>query len=112
MSRRKGITAEREVAKWLKAHGFPHADRRGSGFEASDIIGTPGISWEIKNQAAVRLREWFAQMVDQRDADGAEVGVLIIKREGYVDPGDWYAVVTLADLAAMLEVFQLHDEDC
>jgi len=102
-AQRKGASAEREVASFLRDNGLPHADRRGSGFTASDIIGTPGVSWEIKDQDAIRLREWFAQTEEQQTEDGAQLGVLIIKRKGKTNPGDWYAVVTLADLCDLLE---------
>ncbi len=101
-SRRKGKDSENAVARWLQANGWPHAERRGPGFEASDLIGVGPISIEIKNQKAIRLNDWFTQMLEQQAEDRAEHGLLIIKRAGHVNPGDWYCVTTLNQQAGLL----------
>lgn len=102
MARRKGAQAERDVINWLQTVGFPHAERRGSGFEASDVIGIPGLTIEIKNQARLNLGDWVDQLTKEMAADGNTTGVVIHKRIGRVNPGDWYATMPASVIAALL----------
>lgn len=102
MARRKGATAERDVVKWLNSNGFPNAERRGAGFEASDIIGTPGVTWEIKNQAKMDLAGWVDQLTTEIDADNNLVGACVHKRRGQTNVGDWYATMPMRVLAGLL----------
>lgn len=101
-SRRKGATAERDVTAWLRANGWPWAERRAGGTPGPDITGCPGIAWEIKNAARLELAAWVDQAEAQRATSGADVGPVVIKRKGTTDPGRWYAVLPLADLAHLL----------
>lgn len=101
-NRRKGHTTEAAVAAYLREHGWPHAERRGGGFGGSDIVGTPGITWEVKNQAGLRLGEWVDQMTGAQDDASDRHGVLIVKRKGTTDPGEWFAVMQLDGLLDLL----------
>jgi hypothetical protein len=101
-NRRKGNAAELAAAKHLAANGFPHAERRGGGFGGSDIVGTPGITWEIKNQAGIRLGEWMDQANDARVDAGDVHAVLVVKRRGTANPGEWFAVMELDGLLRLL----------
>ncbi len=100
--RRKGATQELAVAKYLAANGLPHAERRGGGFGGSDIVGTPGITWEVKAQAGARLATWADQTEAARAAAGDTYGVLIAKRAGTTDVGRWFAVLPMAQFMALL----------
>lgn len=91
MSRRKGAVAERAVVAWLQANGAPHAERRGAGFEAADIIGLPGVTFEVKNRAKLALPEWMRQLDKEMEADRSDVGVVIHKRPGQTYVGNWWA---------------------
>lgn len=102
MSRRKGAVAERDVVAWLNANGFPNAERRGAGFEASDIIGIPGVTLEIKNQAKLELAKWVDQLTDEMIADDNDIGAVVAKRRGQTDVGRWYAVMPVEVLARLL----------
>lgn len=102
MARRKGAVAERAVIAWLNNNGFPHAERRGAGFEASDIIGIPGVTLEVKNQKTMNLAAWVNQLVDEMQADGNLRGAVIHKRRGHTDVGDWYATMPAWVFAALL----------
>jgi hypothetical protein len=100
--RRKGHAAEAAVAQYLAANGFSHAERRGGGFGGSDIVGTPGISWEVKAQAGARLATWADQTEAARAAAGDVYGILIAKRAGTTDVGRWLAVLPMAQFMALL----------
>lgn len=101
-SRRKGAAAELALVRHLQAHGFPHAERRGGGFGGSDVIGTPGITWESKNVAGLKLGTWVDQTEAARIASGDTYGVLVVKRAGTTDVGRWHAVMPLDQLLALL----------
>ncbi len=100
--RRKGIDNELAAAKYLQAHGFPHAERRGGGFGGSDIVGTPGLTFEVKAQAGARLATWVDQTQEARAKAGDTYGVLIAKRAGTTDVGRWHAVLPMAQFMALL----------
>lgn len=113
-NRRKGANTDRAVVTWLRANGWPHAERAvrtaytANGRTApdpGDITGTPGIVWQVTDradldQAAVLARR-MSETETQRTAAGAHVGVLVQKRRGCADPAGWFAwlpVFTLMDL--------------
>lgn len=110
MSRRKGAKAENEVVKWLQTNGHPHAERRGAGFEAADIIGIPGVTIEVKNQAKMELAGWVDQLVDEMDADDNRIGVVVHKRRGRTDVGGWYATLPVHVFVRLLAEAGYGDE--
>lgn len=101
-NRRKGATNELAVARWLQTHGHPHAERRGGGFGGSDIVGTPGLTWEVKAQAGQSLGTWVDQADKARAAAGDRYSIVIAKRRGTTDVGRWHAVLPVEQLARLL----------
>lgn len=90
----KGSGAERAVVAWLKKW-FPYADRRlaGATLDKGDVSGIPGVTIEVKNQAAMKLSEWVAELEVEMKNDGAWTGVVIHKKKGKTDVGQWYATM-------------------
>lgn len=88
-SRDKGARAERAVARYGRERGVP-LERNKIGVAKADLVGTPGLSWEVKDQAQMSLGSWVDQMVDQMVDAGDEMGVLVHKRRGHADVGDWF----------------------
>jgi hypothetical protein len=118
----RGKESERLAAAGLRELGFPHAERvvrtgyRVAGRElpdAGDIDGTPGVVWQVKaytdrragrsSTAAAELAvpEWLAQTEAQRRQAGADVGVLIVRRDRALAPR-WWAFVDAGVLAGLL----------
>lgn len=109
-----GKDTEQRVARWLREHGFPHAERTvRTGYRVlgralsdfGDIDGTPGLSWQIKSlrpadRAERAVPEWLTETEAQRRATGADLGVLIVRRWGTTDVGRWWAFLRLDVLAA------------
>jgi hypothetical protein len=86
------------VCKWLRANGFPHAERAiRSGITAADrvvadvgdITGTPGIVWQVKDVARSSIPTWLMETGDQRLAARADAGVLVYRARGVGDVGAW-----------------------
>ena len=92
-AKRKGSAAERAVVEWLKANGYPYADRRlaGATLDKGDISGLPGVTIEIKNHAKLDLAGWTAELEIEMKNDGAWTGTVLHKRKGKGDVGEWYA---------------------
>jgi len=112
MSRPKaiGTAAETAVVRCLNANGWPHAERRAlrGRDDAGDITGTPGICWELKaGDAAHRASDtlidgWMRDTELERGNAGADLGVLVLRRKGKGDPGDWWAYMWATDFAALV----------
>ena len=98
-----GTAGESAVAKYLKAHGWPYAERRSlnGALDRGDIAGTPGIVWEIKAGAAAmnasdaQIDAWLRETETERLNDGADIGILVTKRRGVsgTRAGEWWAVL-------------------
>ena len=103
-SKRKGSQAERDVVAWLKANGYKYADRRlaGATLDKGDISGVLGVTIEIKNHARLDLAGWLAELEVEMKNDNAWTGVVIHKRKGKGDVGEWYATLPVKVWLALL----------
>ena len=100
----KGDAFEREVVAFLRAHGFPYAERSfgaGRRDDQGDVLGLPGVVVQVKNHKRHALSEWVEQAEEQRTRARASVGVVVAKRRGK-PVGDAYVVITLAAFVDML----------
>ena len=103
-AKRKGSQAERDVVAYLKANGYPYADRRvaGATLDKGDISGVLGVTIEIKNHARLDLAGWLAELEIEMKNDNAWTGVVIHKRKGKGDVGEWYATLPVKVWLALL----------
>src|SRR5690606_15879618 len=98
-----GTRAETAVAKYLRANGFEHAERRAlrGAADAGDITGTPGICWEVKARkrpiSDTDVAAWLAETETEAAAADAEIGVLVVRRPGVGEAhaGRWWAYMRL-----------------
>lgn len=113
-NRDKGARAERALVTWLRAHGWPHAERAiATGHRSSvrerqdlgDITGTPGIAWQVTDRGDLDQPAVFARRLAdtnaQRDAGRFDYGVLVQRRRGVADPARWWVWLHLGDLVAL-----------
>jgi hypothetical protein len=100
----KGSAAERDLVTFLRTAGFPHAERRlaGAAQDRGDIAGVPGVVLEVKNHASLNLAGWVDEAVAEQANDGADYGIVVHKRRGKGNAGDWYATCTVAQMARLL----------
>jgi Holliday junction resolvase len=101
----KGSQFERDVAKYLRANGFPEADRRyGAGvrYDKGDLVGVPGFVIECKNQAKINLAEFVAEAIAEAANAGVEFGVAVVKRRQR-PVSESYVVMTLEQFAVIAE---------
>lgn len=96
-SKRKGSQAERDVVQHLVQHGWKYAERRLAGdiHDKGDVSGVRGVCIEIKNHAKMDLAGWLQELLVEIVNAKADTGVVIHKRKGKSDVGQWYATMTV-----------------
>lgn len=96
-SKQKGTAAETAVVNWLREHGHPYAERRtlSGSQDRGDISGIPGLCVEVKNCARWEAAQWVTEATIEAANAGVPVGVVVAKKKGTTNPGDWYVVTTL-----------------
>lgn len=97
----KGDRAERAARDWYRANGWHGAERTRAGYQrdAGDLhlLGDLLAVASVKDCQTVRWRAWLADLADQKLTALAAVAWLVVKRPGMGDPGEWLAVMTVAD---------------
>lgn len=96
-SKQKGTAAETAVVNWLKEQGREHVERRslsGSN-DRGDIAGIPVVVIEVKNHATMKLSEWLRELEVEIKNDNADTGVVIHKKKGTTNVGEWYATMSV-----------------
>ena len=80
-SRRKGAVGEREIAKYLREHGFTEA-RRGQQFnggaDSPDVVGLTGFHIEVKRVERLDLNAAMEQSI--RDSAPNEKPIVVHRR--------------------------------
>jgi hypothetical protein len=109
-NRRQGHDAERDFARYLR-YWWPEARRNvNTGWRSStsdspdrgDILGTPGITWQVKHVKQLDIARALAETTEQTIAAGNDLGVLVRRRDGHAHPGDWWAWLYAVDLARLI----------
>ena len=84
-SKAKGTAHESAVVAFLRAHGFPHAERRAlsGNVDKGDITGI-GPRWVIECKAVreITLAAFMDETETERVNAGADYGVAVVKRRG------------------------------
>jgi hypothetical protein len=108
-----GTTAETAVVRYLRANGFPQAERRAlaGALDLGDIVGVPGAVIEVKGGKAAEVASdsqvtaWMAETELERRNARAEVGLLVRKRKavGASNAGQWHAHLDTHTVAALTD---------
>lgn len=98
-----GTAAESAVVRFLRANGFPNAERRAlrGTYDCGDVTGIPGVVIEVKGGKAAKtasdglVAEWLAETEVERVNARADIGILVIARAGIgpANAGRWWAVL-------------------
>jgi hypothetical protein len=112
--RKKGTAAESALVAWLRGHGHPDA-RRNAPNGSRDVGDIGGIETpcttspcfiahdvvvvEVKSvrDLARGINEGLAELEVEKYNAGTGHGVLVVKRVGKGDPGEWLAIRRVAD---------------
>lgn len=80
---------------------WPFAEPVGAGRTGSDILGTPGLDWEVKARRGANIPALMRQL-EQRSKDGVlGVGVMRLDGMGPATVGRWPVILTLDDFLAL-----------
>lgn len=103
-SRQKGTRAETAVVDYLKASGFPYAERRAlhGNTDKGDIAGIPGVVIEVKNCETTALAAWVDEARTEAANAGCDVFMVVHKRRRKSDPGEWYVTLPLSVAAELI----------
>ncbi|NBT79096.1 MAG: hypothetical protein EBT04_11705 [Betaproteobacteria bacterium] len=104
--RAKGTAAETAVVNYLKANGFPDADRsplRGV-LDKGDVTGIRNVVIEIKNHRTYAIPAWLRELEVEATNAQASKAFLVVKPNGVGASrvGDWWAVLPLWRMAELL----------
>ena len=90
-SRAKGAAGERELAAFLRDHGYEA--KRGQQFrggsDSPDVVGLPGFHIEVKRVEKGALYDWLDQAA--HDAEGKSVPLVCHRK----NRRDWVAILPL-----------------
>jgi hypothetical protein len=97
-SKIKGSSFEREIVTYLRASGYPGAERTRAGWvdDRGDIDGVVGVTFECKNRKAMDLSGWVNELIVEMQHANNSVGAVIHKRRGITDAGSYYATLPLS----------------
>lgn len=92
-SKKKGTAAETALVAYLNDLGYT-AERRAAGgmFDKGDIVvkELPHVVFEVKAVARIELASYIDELRAEMLNAGATAGVLVVKRRGKSNPGEWY----------------------
>lgn len=121
--KQRGTAAETAVVRWCQANGFPWSERLTltGAHDRGDISLIPGhaVIVEVKAHAtaatgqptAGQLAAWMAETETERSNAGADIGVLVVKRKGTTDVGQWWAYITAGAFAGLVGAPAAHFPD-
>lgn len=92
----KGTREESGLVTWLRANGFPYADRvplSGKHDRGDVTIGPGSPVIEVKNQKRHSLGEWLDEAHAETVNARAPFGVVWFHRRGKGSPGDAYVLM-------------------
>jgi hypothetical protein len=101
---RRGKEAERAIVRWARDNGYPHAERvirtgyrtaARQSADTGDVTLCPAVIVQAKTYTdAGRMEraipQWMADTEAQRIAAGAEYALLVVRRNGCADVGEWW----------------------
>lgn len=102
----RGTKHETNVVNYLRANGFPHAERRtlSGAKDRGDINAAADLVIECKSQARHSLAEW----VDEANAEGvnagADIALVWAHRRGKGSAGDGYVILDGATATRLLRL--------
>lgn len=99
--RARGNRAERDVAAFLREHGFDAmTSRAAQGWQGgSDIFTSLPLAIEVKDHGRLDLSGWWRQAQDNA---GDDIPVVWHKRRGFASPAKWWVTMDGESLMRLL----------
>jgi len=109
VSRTRGVALQREFAAYLAREGWVGAESAGSGRQGRDILGTPGVAWEVKTAGAANLRPaaWIAQAARNSGIGDYSAVAWFPPGVAMGSPGKVVAMMPLTHLVTLMKMAQV-----
>lgn len=101
--RQRGFQTEEILAEYLRPY-FPGAETPTRGARGNDILGIPGVVFEVKATHECRLTEWMTKARSNcKTPDDIPVAVWRRDGDGPANVGHWPVVIDVATLAWLMK---------
>lgn len=98
--RSRGMRTQLVAARYLAERIWPHAESTGSGRPGADILGTPGVSIEVKARRDLAPLEWIKQA---EKYPGLPLVIFRPDGLGEASVGKWPVLLRLDDAITLLQ---------
>jgi hypothetical protein len=101
-AKQNGTEAETRVAEFLRPY-FPEIRRLAPAgiADTGDLGGIVGLTVQVKAQHQLKLAAWVDQAATQAQRAGTDHYVVVHRRWGKGNPGQWYVTMPLANFAPL-----------
>ncbi|MGH3381343.1 MAG: hypothetical protein ACRDP6_42090 [Actinoallomurus sp.] len=99
--KRRGAETQRLTAAAWRGDGWPFCEDAGAGRNGKDLLGTPGLSVEIKARRDFSPLAWMKQAAGE---DGIPIVVMRPDGAGPASVDNWPAFIRHADLRRLLRL--------
>jgi hypothetical protein len=106
----KGRNAETAVVEYMRANGWPIAERRrlAGVADMGDVAGVHGVVLEVKAEKRIVLASYMDELAAEimnaeRTYGYPHIGAAVVKRRGTLNAGEWYAVLPFREYLALLK---------
>jgi len=97
----RGYRTQKVFADYIRPT-FPYAEPTGAGRQGSDVLGTPGIHWELKARTGFQPAAALKQVNEGKNVDDIGVVVLRLNGQGEQSIGKWVALVEVDTMIKLL----------
>lgn len=111
VAKAKGAKTEQIFADYLIRNGVPNAERRrlNGVLDKGDIAGwskgsgEASVCVEVKNGGSIRIPQWLKELEYEMENSKADTGFIVVRPKGKPSPEDWFTVLPIDILMALLE---------
>lgn len=116
-----GTQHETDIVNWLRANGWPHADRRPpkGGKDRGDVQLSERVPFTIEAKTARKTTDrmtvstWLRELAAEIENAGDISGAVVYKQRGTVDVGEYVVLMRMKHLQTLLtRAFAEHAAQC
>jgi len=97
----RGYRSQKVFAEYIRPT-FPYAEPTGAGRQGRDILGTPGVYFELKARTGFNPLAALKQLEKENESDDLNVAVLRMNGQGEANIGEWVTCIRVDTLVRLL----------
>lgn len=98
----RGYRSQKVFAEYIQPQ-FPYAEPTGAGRQGKDILGTPGVWFELKARTGFNPLEALKQMEKESQGGDVQAAVLRMNGQGEKSIGEWVVCLRVDTLLRLLK---------